>query len=838
LKKKFLKRLRIISLVFLLFTILLVQFAMPTIHGSWPQETGKIRVPGLQDRVEVFRDAWGVPHIYAANQHDLFMAQGYIHAQDRFWQMDFWRHIGSGRLAEMFGKSQLSTDKFLRTLGWARIAQKELKQSAPNTIAILNAYSEGVNAYLAKHHGDSLSLEYAVLKLANPKYQPEPWQPIHSLTWAKAMAWNLSQNISSEIERAILLRSLTPNQVDELFPPYPKEHPIVVPQSNLTTGKADSPNSLSSFSAISSALLNVTQKLTIVNNFLEAEADRNDIGSNNWIISGQRTDTGKPIFANDVHLTPQMPSVWYEVGLHCTSNRSICPYKVVGFSFAGVPGIMIGHNARITWGMTNFRADVMDLYVEEINPKNSNQYAVNGKWVDMQLIKDSIQVAGSNSVPITVRYTRHGPIISETYREIKNFNQKSGVQLPKHYAIALRWTALEPSTTYQGMLKILQAQNWEEFRAAAKEFDVPNQNLGYADINGNIGYQATGKIPVRVKGDGRYPVSGETNEYEWKKYIPFENLPSVFNPSQKYIVTANNAVVDSDYPYFISADWDYGYRAKRIVEMIEEKKDPITLKYIQQMQGDNKNLNAEMLVPILVQVPLKDKHLEDVRRIFQNWDFQNKLDQPAPALFETFWKHLLADTFHDKLPEEYWPDGGSRWVQVIRRIVHQPNSFWWDNKKTFITEDRDRIFHQAFAKAVKELEHSLGKDYRNWHWGNLHTVAFRNLSLGKSGNIFIQALFNRGPFATSGGSSIINDTGWNASQSFDVNWLPEMRMIVDLSNLQNTFAINTTGQSGHAFHQHYDDMIEPWRNIQYHTMLWDERSVKIKKFAHLTLSAS
>ncbi|GET41105.1 putative penicillin amidase [Microseira wollei NIES-4236] len=836
-------------------------FAIYTVRRSWPQETGTIKLSGLKDKVEVFRDKWGVPHIYASNQHDLFMAQGYIHAQDRFWQMDFWRHIGSGRLAEMAGYSQVDTDKFLRTLGWARVAQQEFAKSDPNTKAILQAYADGVNAYLRDRQGDSISLEYTVLKQLNPNYQPKPWQPLHTLTWVKAMAWDLSTSLDSEIENAILSKTLTPSQINELFPPYPKNHPIIVPNPNNTINSNSTASGLTHddlrnrVSLRKSCALVNRANTTLVPNLQPLVGQiatlktllgktGNGIGSNSWVISGKRSATGKPILANDPHLGIQMPSIWYQVALHCTSKTSDCPYNVGGFSFAGMPGVIIGHNDRIAWGYTNVDPDVADLYIEKINPNNPNQYEFNGKWVDMKLVQENIQVAGSRSLSLTVRYTRHGPIISDTYKGLENFSNKTRINLPQHYAIALRWTALETANTFRAVLQMNRAQNWNEFRAAAKEFDAPSQNLIYADTNGNIGDQMPGKIPIRASGDGSYPVPGWTENFEWKGYIPFPQLPFAFNPPQGYIVTANNAVVGSNYPYLITKDWDYGFRAQRIIETIEAQKAPISLSYVQQMQGDNKNLNAANLVPILLKIPLNDARWERVahprryryRNILVGWDFQQNMDKAAPALFETFWKHLLADTFHDDLPKDYWPDGENRWVEVISRLVQQPNSPWWDNKKTPDIENRDRIFRQAFAEAVDELEGSFSKDPAKWRWGNLHTATFRNATLGRSGIALIAALFNRGPFSVSGGSSIVNATGWNATESFEVAWLPSMRMIVDLDNLQNSLSIHTPGQSGHAFHPHYDNMIEPWRKIQYQPFIWEPSAVQASTEARLTLT--
>lgn len=823
-KLRLYKGMKIAVITLMVLSILLVGTLSYTVRRSFPLENGAIAIPSIKSEVTIKRDQWGIPHIYASNSHDLFMAQGYIHAQDRFWQMDFWRHIGSGRLAEMFGASQVDTDKYLRTMGWARVAQQEIQQMDTEIKANFQAYADGVNAYLQQHQGSALSLEYTVLKLLNPGYKPEPWQILHSLTWGKVMAYDLGRNFLSEIERTILLKTLTSAEVEELFPPYPQNLPVILPD----TGK----QALEKTQLIASAIEEVNEIAPILQSLnapikaLEKLIGHTGvgIGSNNWVISGQRTATGKPILANDPHLAVQMPSIWYEVALHCIKKTADCPYNVSGFSFAGMLGVIIGHSDRIAWGVTNTQGDTMDLYIEKINPNNPNQYEVNGKWVDMQLVPETITVAGSMPTLQTVRYTRHGPILSDVAPNLKQFHQKSVENLPKNYAVALRWTALEPSQLALSIPQINRAQNWQDFRAAASKFDIAAQNLVYADIEGNIGYQMPGKFPIRAQGNGRYPVPGWMDEYEWQGYIDFEKLPQSFNPSTGYIVTANNLVA-SEYPYVITTDWVYGYRAKRIVDMIVQKNQYISLKDVQQIQGDNFNLNAQNILPTLRKISFNSPRLQNAQKLLQNWNLQLETKSSAAALFEVFWKHLLADTFHDQLPKEYFPDGGDRWYAVIQNIIQQPDSNWWDNRQTNEVENRDQIFRQAFTEAVDELERLQGKNPQSWNWGKLHTITFRNATLGKSGVAPIEALFNRGSFTTAGNGETVNANRWRANQSFEVTDIPSLRMIVDLENLDNSIAIHAPGQSGHAFHPHYTDMINPWRKLQYHPMLWSQQAV-------------
>jgi penicillin amidase len=832
--------------VLLILVILFSAFGFVTARRSFPQVDGQLTLAGLDGPVDVYRDSMGIPHIYATTLHDLFMAQGYVHAQERFWQMDFWRHIGSGRLSEMFGKSQLETDSFLRTLGWAKIAEQEVASSSPEDLAIMNAYCEGVNAYLADHKGTQISLEYGVLKLLNPSYQPEPWTPVNSLTWGKAMAWDLRGNMDTEIERAILLKTLKPEQVDELFPAYPADHPVIVPN----IGETASANPLyalltsNDLTTASADLEAAAQNVAAVDSVLGPAGT--GIGSNSWAVSGSLTSTGMPLLANDPHLGIQMPSIWFQVALHCRPQSDACPYEVAGFSFAGVPGVIIGHNDKIAWGFTNVGPDVMDLYIEKLNPDNPNQYEVNGKWVDMEVRTETINVSGGDPVTLTIRSTRHGPIISETFGPLKDqveptatpFKDEAGISLPDHYAIALRWTALEPNHLFGAIWGFDKAQNWQEFRQAARNFVVPAQNLLFADTQGNIGYQMPGNIPIRKNGDGRTPVPGWTDDYEWTGYIPFDQLPYTLNPAEGYIVTANNQVNPRDYPYLIGTDWDYGFRAQRIKDMITSASGKIDVAYIQQMQGDSYDANAATYVPLLTQLNFQagTPNQAVALDLLKNWDYQARMDSAPAAFFEVFWKNLLADAFNDNLPKDYWASGGSRWNEVMRNLAKQPDSFWWDDKTTTDkVETRDDILAKAFTEAVAEIEHLQGKDAAKWNWGDLHTATFQNQTLGESGIAPIEALFNRGPFRTAGGEAIVNATGWTSTSGYFVDWLPSMRMIVDLSDLNNSRTVHTTGESGHAYHPHYIDMADLWRNIQYYPMLWNEQAVVANAASHLVL---
>ncbi|MFN8435457.1 MAG: penicillin acylase family protein [Anaerolineales bacterium] len=815
---------------------------------SFPQIDGEIKVEGLDGEVNIYRDAMGIPHIYATTAHDIFFAQGYVHAQDRFWQMDAWRHIGSGQLSEMFGEGQVETDAFLRTLGWRKTAEAEWEQLDPDARAILVSYTEGVNAYLKDHSGTALSLEYAVLGLLSPDYVIEPWEPVNSLTWGKAMAWDLRGNMGEEIERAELLKTLTPEQVALLYPEYPQDHPVIVNKIG-EGGQATSTNSANSFDYSALNLDSLSHNASLLDPILGPLGD--GIGSNSWAVSGEKTDTGMPYLANDPHLGIQMPSIWYQVGLHCVEKTDACPFEVAGFSFAGVPGVVIGHNDKLAWGFTNVGPDVMDLYIEKVNPENPNQYEVNGEWVDFETYEETINVVGGEPVTITVKKTRHGPVISDTYGPTKNVgdpedtsfipfkDRVGGVELPEQYVIALAWTALTPSTPFEAIWGFDKAQNWEDFREAASDFHVPAQNLLYADVEGNIGYQMPGDIPIRKNGDGTLPVPGWTDEYEWEGFIPFEELPYALNPEEGYIVTANNQVNPWDYPYMITKDWDYGYRAQRIVDMIKDAPGKIDKEYIQSMQGDATDLNAASIVPIWKEIDYKAATENEAYAIdlMQNWDYTCKADSQACALFQRFWWNLDQNTINDDVPERNAVSGGSKDFETFRHLLPEPDNFFWDDKLTTdVTETRNDIFIASLVETVQQLEKDYGKDPAKWpRWGELHTATFRNGTLGESGVFLIEDLFNRGPFETNGGQSLVNATGWDLGTSFEVDWLPSMRMIVDFNNLNDSLTVHTTGQSGHAYHPHYDDMALFWADVSYYPMWWDQESIIDDAEGHLVL---
>lgn len=824
--------------VVLVVVFAIVMFMRFSVRRAFPVTEGTIELPALSGEVEVIRDSMGVPHIYADSVEDLFIAQGYVHAQDRFWQMDFWRHISEGRLAEMFGSSQLETDEFLRAMGWGNLARRQYEAETNEMRSFLDAYTEGVNAYLATHSPSELGFEYTILELLNHDYDPEPWQSHQSLAWGKVMSWDLGGNMGDEIQRAMALGLLPEDRVAQLFPPYPGDrHPFIV--------EAEGSGSLAARASVTippAALDDLARAYSAVEavHRVTGGGFGDGIGSNSWTVSGEHTPTGYPMLANDPHLSIQMPSIWYQVGLHCRTVSEACPLDVAGFSFAGVPGVIIGHNADIAWAFTNVGPDVQDLYIEKLNPADPRQYEFEGEWLDMDIRTETIEVAGGDSVEIEVRSTIHGPIISDTYGPLEDFDE-SGVEKPDDYAIALRWTGLDDVPSIAGpILGINTASDFEEFREAALLFSVPSQNLLYADTLGNIGYQMPGNIPIRSLGDGTMPVPGWTGEYEWTGFIPYDELPRSYNPESGWIVTANNAVIDEPYPYHITEDWAYGYRARRIVDLLTSNLG-IGLGEHGIIQFDSYDLNAEFALPYLLDavssVVLTDREDEALDALAA-WDLQNFADSTGAAIWNATWRSMLELTFHDELIEDLYPEGGSRWFEVVRGLLPNASDPFWDDVATPETERRDDILVAAFTQGVAELSDLIGDTVSDWTWGAIHGAVFENQTLGQSDIGLIEDRFNRGPYPASGGKSVPNAVGWDAAEGYEVDWLPSMRMLVDLSDFSGSYAIHTTGQSGHTDHPHYDDMIPFWLEGRNTPFLFTRGDVLADADAVLTLVPS
>ena len=816
------------SLAVALLMVSLVVLGFVGVRRSFPDTSGEVRLDGISGPIDIVRDANGIPQVYADTPEDLFFGQGYVQAQDRFWEMDFRRHVTAGRLAELVGDGALETDKFVRTLGWRRVAEAELDLVDDETSRLLDSYADGVNSYIDGKGGSSLSLEYQVLSLSGTDYRPAPWTPADSVSWIKAMAWDLRSNMSDEIDRVLSTRYLTPERVEELYPDYPQDHPTIVETSELTSGAVrDVPDAgLAAFDALSAARTAADELPALL-------GTGDGIGSNSWVVDGDRSATGMPILANDPHLAPSMPGIWYQLGLHCRTVSEACPYDVAGFSFSGLPGVVVGHNRDVAWGVTTLYADVADLTLEKVT---GDTYLYDGEQLPLETREETFRVAGGETETITVRSTRNGPILSDLDEQIGVVGRGRQTTADRDlYEVSLRWTALTPEPTIEAVFALDTASTWDEFRAAAEKFTVPSQNLVYADREGNIGYQSPGTIPVRRTGDGRWPVPGWDPAYDWTGTIPFERLPSVLNPDDGFIVTANNKVIDDDYPFLLGADTAQGYRANRIRSLLD-RNEPFTVEDMTALQMDAYNANAARLVPELLKVDVGGAYYSAGQDLLRDWDLQQTADSGAAAYFNVVWNQVLALTFRDELAPEVWPDGGSRWFSVVDSILDTPTSRWWDDVDTLDrVETRDVVLRTAMRRARDTLTARQSKDPADWTWGALHQLELVNPTLGDSGIGVIESLFNRGPFPVPGGSGIVNATSADTSgDGFDVTAVPSMRMVVDLGDLDRSRWIQLTGNSGHAFDGNYLDQFEAWQRGD--TLPWAFSEGAVRRTAQDTLT--
>ncbi|MFD8047621.1 penicillin acylase family protein [Streptomyces chartreusis] len=876
------RRARLLVLVLVLAVVAGVAggayWSISTVRASFPQTKGSITLKGLSGPVDVKRDDYGIPQIYASSDEDLFMAQGFVQAQDRFWEMDVRRHMTSGRLSEMFGKSQVDNDEFLRTLGWDRIAKQEYdKTLSASTKKYLQAYAAGVNAYLDGKDNKDISLEYAALGFTND-YKPGKWTPVDSVAWLKAMAWDLRGNMQDEIDRALMTSRLGPKEIADLYPQYPYSRNKTIVQAGQydevtktygSTGSAAGTGSSAggtSGTGTSSGTAGLQGQLAGLQEVLDdlptaVGVNGNGIGSNSWVVGGKYTITGKPLLANDPHLSASLPSVWYQMGLHCRAVSSKCQYDVSGYTFAGMPGVVIGHNQNISWGMTNSGVDVTDLYLEKLS---GDGYLYDGKTVPFTTRQETIKVAGGSPKKIVVRETNNGPLLSDRSDELVKVGRKATVDTAAPdrgdgYGIALRWTALDPGTTMDAVFAMDRAKDWTDFRAAAALFDVPSQNLIYADAENHIGYTLPGKIPTRPQGyDGSVPAPGWDAKSRWTGYIDDDELPYEYDPARGYIVTANQAVIDkAKYPYTLTTDWGYGARSQRINDLIQSKIDDggkISTDDMRQMQLDNSSEIAKLLVPKLLKIDISDKDVRDAaaireaQELLEGWDYTQDADSAAAAYFNSVWRNILKLAFGNKLPKELrvegqclWvdpvnttgpadetdkvrecgerepdqaqPDGGDRWFEVVRSLMSDEDSDWWKTPSSGTrpsADNRDELFRRAMIDARWELTAKLGKDIDTWNWGRLHRLFLKNQTLGTEGPGFLQYALNRGPWKLSGGEATVNASGWNAAGGYGVVWVPSMRMVVNLGDLDKSKWINLTGASGHAYNAHYTDQTDKW----------------------------
>ena len=751
------------------------------LRGSLPTVVGEVRVAGIAAPVEIVRDRHGVPHIYAQSEADAAFALGYAHAQDRLWQMEMNRRIGAGRLSEMFGERSLIADKFLRVLGVYRVAEANFAKLDAETRAAHQAYADGVNAFLEQRDGP-LPPEFVILGHA-----PEPWRPADSLVWIKMMAFNLSVNWRTELLRARMIRRLTVEQIAEAFPPYPGDAPVALPDlAWLYRGLP-----LASIQASAPA----------------PPAAPN--GSNNWVVSGARTVTGKPLLANDPHLGLAVPSVWYFAHLEVAGRSTI------GATLPGVPSIILGRNDRIAWGFTNTGPDVQDLFIEKIDPANPANYLTPTGTAAFETRTEVIRVRGAEPVELVVRATRHGPVISDVIRGAHAI-------LADDRVIAMAWTALgDDDRTSQAGLKMMRAGNWDEFVAAVRDFHVPMQNIVYADADGNIGFYAPARVPVRKPDNlvsGRMPVPGWDSRYDWAGWIPFEELPHAFNPAAGAVITANHKIVPDRYRHHLTHDWEPPYRARRIEQLIGAE-DRHSIATFMAIQADVRSTMAEDVLPLLGTAKASGPAAAAALRRLTAWDGTMAAAGIEPTIFVAWMRQLTRLLFADELGDlfpEFWAYRPILVGNVLRN--HLGQSRWCDDVTTAAPEDCALMLTRALDLALADLEQRFGGDRDGWRWDRVHAARSDHRPFSKMP--VLRRLFElEVPFA--GGQYTINRAGnriASETEPFATVHGPSFRAIYDLDDLDNSLYMHSTGQSGNPLSPLYASFSEPWADVEYIAM--------------------
>ncbi len=651
---------------FIVLIILVFAYLYSTFEKTQPVLEGEIKTPELQSPVKIIRDTYGIPHIYAENDHDLFFSQGYVTAQDRLWQMDLSRRAAMGELSEIFGENTVETDYYFRVMGIREIAEKIYDRLDDETKSELEAYSSGVNHYIKD---GKKTIESTILR-----YEIQPWSPVDCISIHLLSALDLTINTDEELFAMKALERFGEKTTSELLPSYPEDGSTIIPKE--IKG--------------SSLDLDILPGYKIARERFRFFQNTGE--SNNWVVDGIKSTTGKPILGNDPHLRSQIPSVWYEVHLKAPG------INVIGAIFPGSPYVAIGHNERVAWGFTDAMADRADLFIERINPENPHQYWYIDHWEDMKtksvVIKDK---GGYKVVKMEINYTRHGPVINSFKAGAKEI-------------LSMRWTAREvEDQTLKGLSILNRARSVEEAREGGKYGKIYTFNMVYADVDGNIGYQLIGGIPIRKKGTGIFPVSGWTGKYEWNGFIPDDKLPNLLNPPSHFIATANNKIVGDSYPYLISNTGAPPYRYERIVSLLREK-DKLSPEDFKKMQADVYAVPAKRFIQEIIKVHTEDSNVKWVLNRLSGWDYEMRSDRLPPLLYETVKINLIRNTFKDKLKGLYPDFLGTLGYNynLMDKIIGDPSSHWWDNIDKTRKESRDDIIIKSIEDALREIGGTLG----------------------------------------------------------------------------------------------------------------------------------
>ena len=771
----------------ILLGLIVVIFAGAYIYlrATLPDYKGKITVPGITKPVEIIRDSYGMPHIYAQTDADAYFALGYCMAQDRLFHMDLMRRAARGKLAEVLGKDLIPVDRFFRTITAGKSCEEIAAAYKPETLSATKDYAAGVN-YFIKHHKGPLPLEFTILG-----YEPQPWQPSEAVAVHYAMAVDLNTAFSVEMLHAAVIEKVGETMAQEIFPDYAEGYPLIIPKG-----------------------LAALDFLKTLNLAREIRGTEGGGASNSWVVAGKKSTTGKPILANDPHLNHSAPGIWYEAHLVTPSMN------VSGSVLPGIPFVVIGANEHVAWGFTNVMADDADFYIEKINPANPDQYEFMGSWQDMKIKEEVIKVKGADDVKFKVRLTRHGPIVDE----VNDYEE------PKNTALSMRWTAYD-TLQASPFMELNTAKSVDDIEKAVADFKCPGQNWVYADDNGNIGYWAAVAIPIRDGFSGAVPVPGWDGKHEWKGYVPTGQQPHLRNPIRGWIATANNKHVGDDYPYPISHYYAMPDRFVRIKEMITAKQKFDTQDFAK-MQADFYVVLAKEWVPMMlaslsVSGTQFSENGKKAKAALKNWNFIAGAEDIAPTIFHATINAMVKNTFKKRLGEDLYGQylkNKDVVFNAMRNLIAANQSVWFDDPDTTEKEGINDIIGKSFTEAVRYLEEKMGSNVDDWKWGDLHTLTLYH-PFGKSSSL-MGYFMNIGPNPMGGSLATVNPQPYKLSKPWEVYHGASLRYIIDFANRKNSRRVIPAGISGNFMSPHYDDQAELWRTGKYRPFVLDRKSVE------------
>ena len=780
-------------------------FVRQIARKALPDYNQSVYLDGLIDGVEIYRDDHAVPHIYATNEHDLYLAVGYVMAQDRLWQMDLLRRVTTGRLSEIFGEDMIGTDQLLRALRIPEKSKLVLQNSNPDILNALDAFCLGVNQYIERNQ-KTLPPEFTILG-----YKPEPWQPIHSVNLIGYMAWDLSGSWNTEVVLHKLRQQLDEEKFLQLVPDLDYHQTFVHPDydeiltgseqekrgvSRLMPDVSDEPESMF-------ALLGHNSRLRELG--LEIFS-----GSNSWAVSGQRTNTGYPLFSNDSHLSFGAPGIWIQ--MHHEIEGQL---KVTGVALPGQPHIINGHNNHIAWGMTNLYVDDMDFYLETTHPNHPNRYLLNGEWLDMEVRQEQIAVKGGDTIVRENRFTHRGPVIS-------SFKRVEGQEL------SMRWTGNEYSDELRSIYLLNRASNWDEFRDALSSFGAVSQNVTYADVYGNIGQQTAGGVPLRAEGQSIFVYPGDTGQYDWVGMLDFEELPYTYNPPDGQVSSANNRTVGDNYPHYIGHWFDTPNRIDRIREILGSQ-EHFTAEDFRIMLTDAKSKLAERVMEDLVTILHQEAGFEDIEQqaldFLSSWDGVMAKESQAAMIFEQFYSVFMRNILLDEMGEELYREFGSGLIRnMFDHIWRNPQSSWVNNIHTDQVESFEEIVVQSFQETVDWLKENLGNDTGKWNWGRVHQLTVNH----PMGSVkILDRIFglNKGPYPMSGSFHTLTNTSYGFHNPYKVVHGASQRHVFNLADWSDNHVVIPTGTSGIPASRYYLNQTETFVEGGFYQKPWNKEDV-------------